>query len=503
MPTSNQLLWEAVKSKNIHAARSALAADADPNTFRVPTTSRTKSGKEKITVEFDPITEHDIDHHNDHDHACIREHELHKHNDYVSCMMVAAQNKHIAMLDVLLTSGADVNLAQPQLCYADGYGYGKMTPVCYALNCPKTAQWFVDHGAELDNNIDGLPGYEDIPCPSFTPLLLASEIVKNDAVCRILVEAGADVNHVAQYNNGAQNGDTSVCCYMRTVVASRDVAWAKRLFEEFEAIARWPVDITDAIMEKVVSHPDQHAGFRETLLMTAVHRQDLAMVQLLLEQGAGPRDPEHINFNSDKIEEFIVDRNSTASRAIVREYAEENGLDKDCIGCFENRRSTPLSIALGHANVPPQSLLSDGDLTQIVGVLAPYNTDPILAALLEKGAKCHVAAARRLVTSDEIATILPTYEELVDGVADKSIEMRATYFRIKADHMAQGLEEEEAKTLAHAVIDADPEYDEDSLDPMDTDQDSESESESDYEEEEFERDPNGQVIIEDVVHECA
>jgi hypothetical protein len=39
-------------------------------------------------------------------------------------MMVAGQNKDIPMLNALLEAGGNVNLAQPALTYADGYGYG-------------------------------------------------------------------------------------------------------------------------------------------------------------------------------------------------------------------------------------------------------------------------------------------------------------------------------------------------------------------------------------------
>jgi hypothetical protein len=90
----------------------------------------------------------------------------------------------------------------------------------------------------------GLPGYEDIPCPYHTALLLA---LKNEEVARCLVRSGhfiitmiiilitiiiilgADINYAACSNSGCQGGDMSLTCYWLFVVATGDITWATEL----------------------------------------------------------------------------------------------------------------------------------------------------------------------------------------------------------------------------------------------------------------------------------
>jgi ankyrin repeat protein len=438
----NQVLFEAVVAKNIADVEKALENGADPNTFRVPTEN---GNRREPAAEFRTITEKYIEHHNDADFANERipGSEMHKHRDYVSVMMIAAQNHDIPMLELLAKHGANINLAQPTLTYADGNSYGEMTPICYALNLLETTKWFIDNGADVDINICGLPGYEDIPCPNFTPLLLASEILKNDAVSRLLVEHGADVNEIAERNNGCQGSDTRICSYWRSVVESGDVAWAERLLKEYDACARWPEFHIDL---NKIRYVDCHPGFRETVLMTAVHRRDLPMVQLLLAHGANPNAQEHINLCED--------------RMLILGFDPESGETEDYC---KNRPATALSLALGNASVPDEAIDLDSHGC-ISFVREPYCQDPIVSALIavnDTKDKTHVAAARYLCPSDNIADIMPTQEEIDDWIADLSAERRATYTRIKAEKLAEGLDEETTKKAALDAATADPEYDED------------------------------------------
>lgn len=453
-----------------------------------------------VVCTYDVMDE-DVDHH----YVLASEDELHTHRDYVSVLMVAAQHRHTAMLEALVASGADINLPQPTITYADGYGYGGMTPLCYALHCPLTTKWFVDQGADVNITIVGLPGYEDIPCPGFTPLLLAHDITRNDAVGRILVEAGADVNYAAPRNSGYQGRDTTVICYWRAVVASGDVTWARTLLEEYEAEANWPSD-------EVIDGADiSHEGFRATPLIIAVHNNDLPMAQLLHEHGANPN-PEHLNLSKERVDEMLCDIGCEDDDYQIREQT-----------CFAARRATPLSIALGNASVPDTALLlenfhgptDDDELpcgsTVIADVYEPYRKDPMLTFLLDTWSwelKCPLAAARTLAPTGEIMSIMPTRDEMVDNVAFMSAEMRDTYFRTKSERMAEGATEEDAKKAAMAVVFVDPEYGEDSAygtdmsveqDGSDTqDMSSEDSSDDTYEEETYELGADGCVIIMDV-----
>jgi hypothetical protein len=471
--SANQSLWNAVVAKNTKAAKAVLENGADANTFRIPI----KNGNQ----EFREITETSIDHDNKKDHG----NRFPEYRDYVSVMMVAAHNNDVPMLALLAKHGANINLAQPTLCYSDGYAYGKMTPICFALDCRKTTKWFIDNGADVNITIVGLPGYDYIDCPDFSPLLLAHYVVKNNEVSRLLVESGADVNHYADKNGGRIGED--ICCYWRSVVKLGDVTWAEQLLTKFHAYPRWPIagDCRADLVESGNFDYDYHPGLRETVLMSAVVRGDMPMVQLLLKHGANANDPEHINLSDERLLVFDLD---------PQDYETED--------YCQNRCATAFSLALGNASVPDSAIVEDSR-GEIQMIREPYCNDPILAALIEVSAedstKTHVAAARTL--RDDVAWIMPTQEEIKIGVANLSEEKRATYTRIKAEKLAAGIDEETAKKTAFDVATADPEYDEDSAYGTESSDSDSDDSADEYEEEVYEFDSNNNAIIMDVDHE--
>jgi hypothetical protein len=510
----NEILWDAVKSKNIDQATAAINDGADPNTFRIPS----ENGD---TCEFHKLTE-SID---GHDNMNDQSKNLQEHMDYISVLMVAAQNSDIPMLNLLHSNGAEINLIQPNLVRGDGYPYGNMTAICYALHCVDTVTWFMDHGANVKIRIAGLPEYEDIPCEKFDPLLLSAFITKNEAVSRLLVErGGADVNYFAERNSGSQGGDTTICCYWRFVVASGDVDWARRLIYEFNADVQWPVINWENLA--TLHWPDSHPGFRATVLMTAVNNNDLPMVQLLFERETEMNQTrrfsvtmysdsiscatEHINITEDLMEKSMnagvfVPFNNSVFTTCLHECE-----DPDLL--FENRRAAPLSLAIGRAEVPDSFLVIDAYNGLIYDVLEPYRSDPMIDILLKHRAKCHVAAARKLVDSEDIWKIMPTLEEVQDDVADISSERRAIYFITKRVKMTEGLSEVDAKEAAFAIVTADTDYDADSAfgtdysdehsdDILDrnTPDSTDDDSSVDYSMEEYECDQDGRVVIMDVV----
>ena len=385
----NELLWNAVKAQQLDAAKAALSAGADPNTFRVPSVLRDDKGNKNTSVEFRTMTEDNVEHHNQHDNGRIRAHDLHKHEEYVSVMMVAAQNKDIPMLNALLEAGGNVNLVQPALTFADGYGYGGMRPICYALHCSKTTQWFVDHHADVDIRIRGLPGYEDIPCPNYHLLLLASQLYENDKVARILVEAceHGSVNFAAQRNTGGQGADTRVDSYWRTAVKAGDVAWAKRLIDAYGADPNWPS--AALIRGTDISYPSEHDGFRETVLIAAVANHDVPMVAMLLASGADASVCENINLYKDEGKEVLWTEEDP-------EVEMADGVKLPGGFTKKVQFATPLSIALGNAAVPKKALVVD-DTGLITDVLPPFHADPMIALLLGEGAECHETATRVMV----------------------------------------------------------------------------------------------------------
>ncbi|NBV26963.1 MAG: hypothetical protein EBR99_06595, partial [Actinobacteria bacterium] len=232
------------------------------------------------------------------------------------------------------------------------------------------------------------------------------------------------------------------------------VAWARRLLEEFNAAPIWPsiyavdYDEFDASEYHGVYCPEYHEGYRETVLMTAVHRGDVAMIQLLIAhfRHSYSSDIEHINME-----------------CIWKNYHGEAGVDKsELLALCLNRRANAFSLAIGKAQVPDSHLLIDGD--KVVDVLEPYRSDPVLAALRDVDywdlPTCHVAAARYLTKN--VHDIMPTHEEIMDDVADLSAEKRALYFSQKKAFLEGGAAEEDAKRLAKEAVERDPEYEEDS-----------------------------------------
>ena len=397
------MLWKAAKANNLKGVKTALSEGGDPNTFRVPSDNGT-------SVEFRTIHERQIEHHNDNDQGSA----LNLHNDYVSAMMVAAQHNNIPMLLELLAAGGNINLAQPVLTYADGLVYGGMTVICYALFCPETTKWCLDNGADIDITIHGLPGYEEIPCQNFSPLLIASVIANNESVCHLLTEAGDDVNHGAERNNGYQGGDTTVCCYWRDVVASGNVSWAERLITEFNAEVSWPSD--RHIRNVDIKWPGSHNGFGASVLLTAVSAKDIDMSSMLLKHEADPNQCEHVNFFKGMEAMWVAEDAPSSVMDILRP--------------FEQLLACPLSVALGNAGIPDNMLLYDdaASPTTIVGVHASVG-DPMITLLLKAGAKCSITAARTVAqTEEEMKQRLPskTDQEQIERAMGKQAPVQMT-----------------------------------------------------------------------------
>jgi hypothetical protein len=451
-PGSNQRLWDAVVAKDTEAAKAALRDGAEPNTFRIPMDHEDEPGFRALRDDEAVIYDASVC---DWEDVCRQ---LRLHRDYVSVLMVAAQNQDLSMLTILKEAGADIDLQQPALIHGDGYAYGEMSPVCYAVHCIETTKWFVDNDAYLNFKIRGLPGYEDIPCPNYTALLLAHDLEKNEAVCRLLVTSGAHVHVVAMRNSGGQGHDTSICSYWRDVVASGDVAWAERLLKEFDAdanhIGLMPIISVGPFSNTLGEH---HDGLRESPLIVAVLRRDLPMIKLLLEHGAYPNEPEEFNLCDTKLREYYPELNPACSHT----------RDQIIYAC-QDRGATPFSLSLGLAQVPEAFLVYENPTRAIIGVNDPFCHDPIIAALMAAGATTgrsmdaasefagytYITSSRVWVASIDIESILPTLDELTHNVCKLSAKARAAYFRVRAEKLAEGVPDELSRAQAFVTANA-------------------------------------------------
>jgi ankyrin repeat protein len=211
-------------------------------------------------------------------------------------------SRDIEIVRMLIDAGATIDLMRPSLVYGDGYGYGGHTALHIAV-CEgdfEKVKALVKAGADVDIRIDGHSGYEDIPCPEHTPLLLAvseaefnpKHTAKFSAIAKFLVESGADVNAAACANSGGQGEDTSLRCYWFDVIASGDVKFAVELMEKYDADPNWPKCFKGWNGHDFgMSHGDcnDFKGAGETVLIVAIERNDYAMVEALLQHGADPK----------------------------------------------------------------------------------------------------------------------------------------------------------------------------------------------------------------------
>ena len=315
-------LWSAVKIGNVNQARSAVKNGASAEILAVPIDSDVENVDEENweeSLKLVDIRGGEIE--TEHHVSVDENNELSDQVVFVTPLMIACASNDLAMIQFLvLEAFADVNTAQPTLTYSDGYSYGGLTNLMIAVDScgPEVVSFLISQGADVNAILEGLPGYEGIRCKYFTPLLCSRG--GDEEVGRLLLRAGADVNHVGNYSSSNQGGGRDHVCYWSGVVLSGDVRRAKEMIEENGADVDWPDNNDYDYGED--SYMD--VGLGVTVLMTAVLGGDHAMVKLLLEKGADPNLHECVDLEELREQESELD-----------ELAEESWL------------ATPLSVAVG------------------------------------------------------------------------------------------------------------------------------------------------------------
>ena len=261
---------------------------------------------------------------------------------------------------------------------------------------------------------------QDIPCPHYTPLLIASDnghsditfdgynwppknvALENHDVCRFLVQSGADVNVATQLYRTGQNAPTTIQSYWKVVVTSGDTAWAEELLTKFGADANWPSAALLAKWDEQFGGRDSHPGFRETARIRAVQINCVPMAALLLAHGADVNAPELYNLEYEygraqytSAQQLATPlsiafgnalRVSGAVDFLWSEFVEEEEEDEEENDADEDRDA-------GKANQAGQEpiALTAADLTP------EYATDPMIALLLSHGARFYRCSARSIV----------------------------------------------------------------------------------------------------------
>lgn len=355
-------LWDAIRRKDTIAALLSIRSGAGVNVIRYPSSSN--SDTDLVVGHVDDFELKQVAHDHRYSDEALGFVLPNKMKGFVTALMFAAQNSDLEMIKVLVGQGALVNDAQPATTYADGYSYGANTPLMCARTSLETTKLLVELGADVNAINIGLPGYEDIPCPCHTALLLAG----NDEVARYLVRSGADVNYCACKNSGCQGQDSSLACYWLSVVASGDTAWAAELISKYNADVNWPSCVSNRNPKSLgFSHASSFHGLGQTVLMVAIQQQNTDMVQLLLDNNADPNLSEFVLLK-DQIEDDF------------ESYEEEI------------EKATPLAVAVGclqrkSGNQHQPSSL--GSEAAPYSVPTTYLDDPIVKALLLAGAKAH------------------------------------------------------------------------------------------------------------------
>lgn len=340
----NQQLWDAVKSGDLAKANAAYAKGASADLFF--------EGDQTEEVVLMPFDKYLADDHSNGNNVDIGECLPAKMTTGMSTLMIATQQDDIDMMNWLLDAGCKINSAQPSsLIYGDGYDFGNMTALAFASSF-NAISLLLSQGA--DPTIEYKPPqYESLfnsrsILSSFTVLLADSSEL--DAIQRAMVRHGADVN-IADYpcfDDGQDAGSIFVrenpaTSYWPKIVASGDVEWATELLTNYDADPNWPLSV-----------PDDDHGLGATVLMIAILKENVDMVNLLIEKGADVNLTEFVYFKDednfmsgeDLTVYFFVDDDMLMHYWDISPEAEL----EFPLCAPKNKRATPLSVAIGTGN---------------------------------------------------------------------------------------------------------------------------------------------------------
>lgn len=362
----DQELWNAVKAGNLSRAKSAYAKGATADLFFEGDQVK------HVLMPFDKYLAHDNPNgDNVYSGVCLPA----KMTAGMSTLMLATQQDNIDMMNWLLDVGCQINSAQPSLMYGDGYSFGYMTALAFASSA-ETVMLLLSRGA--DATVEYVPPqYEDgfnyrSILSSFIVLLAGSPDLV--AIQRAMVQHGADVN-VADYpcfDDGQDTGryyclENPATSYWPNVVASGDIEWATELLTSYGADPNWPRSIDTCNQEdSIFNSARTHIGLGATVLMIAILRENVDMVNLLIEKGANVNLAEFVYFKDVCSETGELGGYFFVNDEMLMHYW--NTTDPEELGfplhAPNNKKATPLSVALGTGNAEVIEILQANGATK-------------------------------------------------------------------------------------------------------------------------------------------
>lgn len=329
----DQMLWDAVENSDLEAAKRAYAKGACPDLARVP-----KKGNDEvvIVVPLDKVYFKGALDGNSCDLGPTA-----MADELITTLMMAATKDDLNMINWLCDVGCDINGSLDAAACCGAQGGGGFTALWFAS--AKGKLLLCARGANV-NVYCREDGYEDTrPRRS---VLLSDSVAVGGTVAESLVQHGADVNAIEAPGEDSDCGPKwgELNSYWPRVVCSGDIVTAAKLLDKHQADVNWPQSIRASAGRGTNPETDEIVRdlmLGRTVLMMAIQKEHVAMVELLLEHGADVNLTEFVDARLEFVE-FALEDGQDAEFA--EDYFDASG------EVIENKKATPLSVALGTRN---------------------------------------------------------------------------------------------------------------------------------------------------------
>jgi hypothetical protein len=314
----DQLLWDSVKGSDLGAAKRAYDQGACPDLAQVP------SDDDKMFVV--PFDEHECG--NLDGHHCGSELMSGCYGGlcFETTLMMAAKNDDLPMIEWLCAVGCNVS-GSIQASFADGYGGGGFTPLFFASSI-EAMSLLCARGADVNAHCR-----EDEYETRLVEESVLQSVKHGGVEAALLIQHGANVNDVGGVNGW---GEGSLTSYWPRVVCSGDVSRAAKFLEKHKADANWPQSVLLQSDNPDISSITERVWLGRTVLMMAIQKENVAMVELLLKHDADVNLAEFIYPAEIEFDDL--------------DDAGQRYFDSDGVKVIDSKKATPLSVALGTEN---------------------------------------------------------------------------------------------------------------------------------------------------------
>jgi hypothetical protein len=353
----NQMLWNAVKSSDVAAAKQAFSMGACADLFLEsddkddPQSDDDNGGfrrnsKAPLMMFSEYLSRRQFCGDFMNSYGSLP----HQIRDGMSTLMLATQKNDLCMMNWLLDVGCNVNGAQPKsYVQADGYEFGGMTALAFATSI-ESMNLLLSRGADASASYTP-PQYESQMQERSILVGLLRIMNSNpqlrDAMAMALIRHGADVNDVGYpcYDDGQWAGlrelfNSPPASFWPSVVMRCDVDCAKQLLQIYNADPNWPCSFKIQDLY----------GLGASVLQMAVLNQDKRMIELLLDHGADVNCTEQVFVNFEKFYEHGIENMEDIfflDKAKCLHYWGTSSINQVSeIDVPEGKKATALSVAL-------------------------------------------------------------------------------------------------------------------------------------------------------------